>query len=285
MEHADYKAWQLKFEQIRSNKVFESVVIAIIIFSALVIGAKTYEETTRFSTVIDILDYAVTLFFVVEIVIRMAAERRLRDFFKNGWNIFDFVIVVASLIPVGGSESVLLARLLRVFRVLRLVSMVPELRVLMNAFLKALPRMGYVAMFMFIIFYIYGAVGSFIFRDVNPFYWENVSVAMLTLFRVATFESWTQIMYETMEVYPMSWLYYLSFIFLSAFIFLNMMIGIVLEVMQKESTAAELEAGEGEVSDIKWLREHVSDLQAEVKETNEQLRKLVNTRAGVSQPD
>lgn len=285
MEHADYKAWQLKFEQIRSNKVFESVVIAIIIFSALVIGAKTYEETTRFSTVIDILDYAVTLFFVVEIVIRMAAERRLRDFFKNGWNIFDFVIVVASLIPVGGSESVLLARLLRVFRVLRLVSMVPELRVLMNAFLKALPRMGYVAMFMFIIFYIYGAVGSFIFRDVNPFYWENVSVAMLTLFRVATFESWTQIMYETMEVYPMSWLYYLSFIFLSAFIFLNMMIGIVLEVMQKESTAAELEAGEGEASDIKWLREHVADLQTEVKETNAQLRRLVESSSGSSHRD
>lgn len=264
MENAKYSNWQASFVRLRSNKIFELVVVAIIIFSALVVGAKTYEETTRFTRIMDYLDWAVTVFFVVEIAIRMLAERRFLNFFKSGWNVFDFVIVVASLIPVDGGQSVLLARLLRVFRVLRLVSIVPELRMLMNAFLKALPRMGYVALFMFIIFYIYGAIGSFIFRDINPFYWENITVAMLTLFRVATFESWTSIMYETMEVYPWSWLFYVSFIFLSAFIFLNMMIGVVLEVMQKESAAQSLETGEGEAADIHWLREHVADLQSQI---------------------
>lgn len=264
MENANYSNWQASFVRLRSNKIFELVVVAIIIFSALVVGAKTYEETTRFTRIMDYLDWAVTIFFVVEIAIRMLAERRFLNFFKSGWNVFDFVIVVASLIPVDGGQSILLARLLRVFRVLRLVSIVPELRMLMNAFLKALPRMGYVALFMFIIFYIYGAVGSFIFRDINPFYWENITVAMLTLFRVATFESWTSIMYETMEVYPWSWLFYVSFIFLSAFIFLNMMIGVVLEVMQKESAAHSLETGEGEAADIHWLREHVADLQTQI---------------------
>ncbi|RUO35843.1 ion transporter [Aliidiomarina sanyensis] len=257
MEQAEYRAWQVKFERIRSNKVFETIVIAIIIFSALVIGAKTYEETTRFSQIMDWLDYAVTIFFVIEIAIRMAAEPRLKNFFKSGWNLFDFIIVVASLIPLDSAESVLLARLLRVFRVLRLVSIVPELRVLLSAFLKALPKMAYVALFMFIIFYIYGAAGSLIFREINPFYWENVAVAMLTLFRIATFESWTSIMYETMEVYPWSWMYYVSFIFFSAFIFLNMMIGIVLDVMQKESTAFDLEQGVGEAADIQHLRDEV----------------------------
>jgi voltage-gated sodium channel len=264
MDRSDYKSWQAAFERLRSNKVFELVVVVIIVFSALVVGAKTYEETTRFIRIMDVLDWTVTIFFVVEIAIRMLAERRFVNFFKSGWNIFDLVIVVASLIPVDGGQSILLSRLLRVFRVLRLVSIVPELRMLMNAFLKALPRMGYVALFMFIIFYIYGAVGSFIFRDINPFYWENITTAMLTLFRVATFESWTSIMYETMEVHAWSWLYYISFIFLSAFIFLNMMIGIVLEVMQKESAALSLESGEGEAADIHWLREHVAELQEQI---------------------
>lgn len=269
MDRADYRNWQTRFESLRSNKVFELVVVAIIIFSALVVGAKTYEETTRFTRIMDVLDWAVTVFFVIEIAIRMLAEKRYRDFFKSGWNIFDFIIVVASLIPVDGGQSVLLARLLRVFRVLRLVSIVPELRMLMNAFLKALPRMGYVALFMFIIFYIYGAVGSFIFRDINPFYWENITIAMLTLFRIATFESWTSIMYETMEVYPLSWLYYVSFIFLSAFIFLNMMIGIVLETMQKESAAQELEDGEGEASDIQWMREQMTVMQQQINDMHQ----------------
>ncbi|MCC5879551.1 MAG: ion transporter [Idiomarina sp.] len=257
--------WQQGFLKLRSNKIFETVVIAIIVLSALMVGAKTYEETSRFTPILNLLDWAVTIFFLVEILIRLMAERRFRDFFKSGWNIFDFIIVVASLIPVENSETVLIARLLRVFRVMRLVSMVPELRMLMNALLKALPRMGYVALFMFIIFYIYGAVGSFLFHDINPFYWDNIAISVLTLFRIATFESWTQIMYETMEVHPWSWIYYVSFIFLSAFIFLNMMIGIVLETMQKESAAHELEQGEGEAADIKALRQGVDDVQAQLR--------------------
>ncbi|MGX5915246.1 ion transporter [Aliidiomarina sp. Khilg15.8] len=264
MQRQDLKRWQAQFMRLRSNKIFETAVIIIIVLSALMVGAKTYDETSRFSPWLTILDYAVTGFFLIEISIRLLAERRLRDFFKSGWNVFDFVIVVASLLPIQSSDTVLIARLLRVFRVLRLVSMVPELRMLMDALLKALPRMAYVALFMFIIFYIYGAVGSFLFQDINPFYWENISIAMLTLFRIATFESWTAIMYETMEVYPLSWIYYVSFIFLSAFIFLNMMIGVVLEVMQKESAAFEVETGKGEAADIQYLRQHVGEMQQQM---------------------
>ena len=264
MTSASFADWQERFQRIRSNRVFEAVVVTIIIFSALVIGAKTYEETTRFNRIMNALDWAVTLFFLVEITIRMLAERRFLNFFKSGWNIFDFIIVVVSLIPISGGQSVLLARLLRVFRVLRLISIVPELRMLMNAFLKALPRMAFVALFMFIIFYIYGAIGSLLFREINPFYWENITVAMLTLFRVATFESWTAIMYETMAVHSWSWMYYLSFIFLTAFIFLNMMIGIVLEVMQKERAELSLERGEGEAADIQCLRKSVAALEQQI---------------------
>ncbi|MCC5856066.1 MAG: ion transporter [Idiomarina sp.] len=280
MERSDLYQWQHWFISLRSNRIFETVVIAIIVFSALMVGAKTYEETTRFTQVMNVLDWAVTVFFVTEIIIRMMAERRIRDFFRSGWNVFDFVIVVASLIPVESSETVLLARLLRVFRVLRLVSMVPELRMLMNAFLKALPRMAYVALFMFIIFYIYGAVGSFIFREVNPFYWENIATAMLTLFRIATFESWTSIMYETMEVYPLSWIYYVSFIFFSAFIFLNMMIGIVLEVMQKESAAYDAEHDQGEAGDLKWIRAHMERMEHELADTKRLVQQQVREQDG-----
>ena len=90
------------------------------------------------------------------------------------------------------------------------------------------------SLLMFIIFYIYGAAGSIFFSEINPVLWGNISIAMLTLFRVATFEDWTDVMYETMEVYPLSWIFYLSFIFLVAFIFLNMMIGIVIQTLQSE---------------------------------------------------
>jgi voltage-gated sodium channel len=260
-----FSVWQARFETLRSNKIFETVVIAIIVVSALMIGAKTYDEASRFERWLVYLDVAVTVFFLVELLIRMAAERNLISFFKKGWNIFDFLIVTASLIPMDDSEMVLLARLLRIFRVLRLVSMIPELRLLLVALVKSIPRMGYVALLMFIIFYIYAAVGSFIFHSVDEQLWGNIALAMLTLFQVATFESWaTAVLYPTMEHFPYAWIYFLTFIFLNAFIFLNMMIGIVLDVMQKESALIDLESGEGEAAEMQGLRSDVKALREQL---------------------
>ena len=240
--------FQNRLKKIDSSPVFQWSVIAVIIISALLIGAKTHNLSESVVQLLGVLDNAITIFFLIEIIIRFLATPNKKQFFKSGWNIFDTIIVIGSLIPAGGS-GVLLARLLRVFRVLRLVSMVPELRLLINALIKAIPRMGYIALLMFVIFYIYAAIGSIIFHQINEVLWGDVSISMLTLFRVATFEDWTDVMYETMAVHPMSWLYYLSFIFLTAFIFLNMMVGTVLEVMGQEHenfrAEAHGETGEG----------------------------------------
>ncbi len=235
---------QARFLRLRQNQMFELFVISVIVLSALVIGAKTYAMPSAVLQAFVVLDTAITVFFLVEILVRMVAEGNLRRFFRQGWNVFDFVIVVASLIPVEDSEAALLGRLLRIFRVLRLVSVIPELRVLLNAFLQAIPRMGYVALLMFLVFYIYGAIGSMLFHAINPDLWSNITVSMLTLFRVATFEDWTDVMYETMAVYPLSWVFYLTFIFIVAFVFLNMMIGIVLETLQREHESAKDPAAE-----------------------------------------
>ncbi|MGO1534977.1 MAG: ion transporter [Halomonas sp.] len=260
-----FNTWQARFEKLRSNKFFEAAVIAIIVISALVIGAKTYDETSQLEQWLLYLDVAVTIFFLIEILIRMAAERTLLSFFKKGWNIFDFLIVTASLIPMDDSEMVLLARLLRIFRVLRLVSMIPELQMLLSALVKSVPRMGYVVLLMFIIFYIYAAIGSFLFHNVDEGLWGNISLAMLTLFQVATFESWaTAVLYPAMDVYPYAWVYFLTFIFLNAFIFLNMMIGIVLDVMQKESAQMALDNGEGEEAELQSLRNDVRGLKVQL---------------------
>lgn len=236
-----WNEFQQRFQQIRDNKIFEIFVITVIIFSSLMIGIRTYELNPAFEMVLIALDYGVTIFFVIEIAIRMAAEDRLRDFFKKGWNVFDFVIVVVSLIPLDDSQYALIARMLRLFRVMRLISFIPELRVLVSALITALPRMGYVALLMFIIFYLYAVIGNLMFSHINPTLWGDLGISLLTLFRVATFEDWTDVMYETMAVYSLSWIYYISFIFFSAFVFLNMMIGIVVDVLDEEHKKMEAE--------------------------------------------
>jgi voltage-gated sodium channel len=261
---------QSRLKKVDTSPIFQWSIIAVIIISALLIGAKTHDLPMQVVKVLAFLDSAITVFFVIELTIRFMAFPNKKEFFKSGWNIFDTLIVIGSLIPTGGS-GVLLARLLRVFRVLRLVSMVPELRLLINALIKAIPRMGYIALLMFVIFYIYAAIGSMFFHTINEVLWGDVSISMLTLFRVATFEDWTDVMYETMAVHPLSWIYYLSFIFLTAFIFLNMMVGTILEVMSEEhenfraeqhgetgeggepASRAQIEKLESELAEIKSL--------------------------------
>ncbi|MCK7458402.1 ion transporter [Idiomarina aminovorans] len=251
--------------RLKSNKTFEALVVAVIIISALEIGAKTYELPAFANSLTLGLDLFITLFFVVEITIRFIAEDNKKAFFKDGWNVFDTLVVVMSLIPINDSELALLARLVRIFRVLRMISIIPELRTLINSLLKALPQMGYVVLLMFIIFYIYAAVGSYLFADINPFLWDNIATSMLTLFRVMTFEDWTDIQYETMEVYGWSWIYYMTFIFLTAFAFLNMVIGIVINVMDKEGRKVELSEKQAD-QELIGQEPSITDLQQEIRE-------------------
>jgi voltage-gated sodium channel len=229
-----YENIKTSLNNLKENKIFELAVVAVIIISALEIGAKTFELPDRAISITGILDIFITIFFLFEITIRFIAEEDKKTFFTKGWNIFDTLVVAISLIPINDSEMALLARLVRIFRVLRMVSVVPELRVLINSLIKALPQLGYVVLLMFIIFYIYAAFGSYVFKDINPKLWGDIAISMLTLFRIMTFEDWTDIQYETMEVYPYSWIFYLTFIFFTAFAFLNMVIGIVVNVMEEE---------------------------------------------------
>ncbi|MES9858550.1 MAG: ion transporter [Sedimenticola sp.] len=278
-------ALQRRVISLRNNRLFEFIVIGVIIFSSLVIGAKTYPIDPWALSLLGVLDFLVTLFFLFEIIVRMVAEKRLKSFFTKAWNLFDFVIVAASLMPVDESEMALLGRLLRIFRVLRLVSVIPELRVMLNAFVKAIPRMGYVSLLMFIIFYIYAAIGSIFFSSINEVLWGNISISMLTLFRVATFEDWTDVMYETMDLYPLSWVFYLSFIFIVAFVFLNMMIGIVLEVLQKEHETFDREQGEGEAGEVHWIREHSEAMEVRLERMEEMLVALSEPSVGPSREE
>lgn len=260
---------QQKLLRLKNNRAFELFVVAVIIISALEIGAKTYELPHFAYSITSVLDIFITLFFLFEITIRFIAEPVKKDFFKSGWNVFDTLVVIVSLIPIQDSEMALLARLVRVFRVLRMVSIIPELRLLINSLLKALPQLGYVVLLLFIIFYIYAAIGSFLFKDINPFLWGNIAVSMLTLFRVMTFEDWTDIQYETMEVYPMSWMFYMSFIFFTTFAFLNMVIGIVVNVMEEEHKAEAMKhSPEPSMSDLQKEIHELKQMVSELRETS-----------------
>ncbi|MGJ8648599.1 MAG: ion transporter [Marinomonas colpomeniae] len=262
-------------KRIESSVWFQGFIISIIIVAALTVGAKTYSLPYGVELGINYLDNFITVFFLVELSLRFIACDDKRRFLKDPWNLFDSVIVIGSLIPISDTDMILVARLLRVFRVLRLVSVIPDLRYLINALLKAIPKMGYIALLMFIIFYLFAAVGSIFFNEVNETLWGDIAISMLTLFRVATFEDWTDVMYETMEVYPMSWIFYIIFIFLTAFVFLNMMVGVVLDVMTRETAEKEQE---NQDNHHHALVAQISELQAQVARLSDKIDSEQSTK-------
>lgn len=254
-----------RMTKIRHNKLFEAFIIFVIMASAVMVGVKTYQLSPLLINTFLVLDWAITIIFLFELMIRFLATPNRWDFFKDGWNIFDTIIVTVSLIPLDNAEMALVARLIRVFRVLRMISIIPELRILMNSFFTALPRLGYVMALMFIIFYIYAAFGSLFFEKINPTLWGDIAISLLTLFRIMTFEGWTDILYETMAVYPWSWAYFITFIFLTTFAFLNMVIGIMVSVLEEE------QVNETKLDDRVVT---LGDLHTEIKDLHSEIHEL-----------
>ena len=228
-------SWLRSFAKLRFNPLFEALVVSIIIISALIAGFKTFPFSVQYEEVFKSLDYIITTIFLFELSIRFLSEKKAGDFFKNGWNIFDTAIVIVSLIPIDNADLVVVGRMLRIFRMMRVVSFIPELRVLVGALFRVIPKLMYILVLLFIFFYIYGTIGATFFSDINPELWGNVAVSMLTLFRIMTLEGWTDVMYETMDVYSSSWIYYVSFIVITAFVFLNLLIGVIVTVIEQES--------------------------------------------------
>ena len=219
------------FSNIKDNRLFQFSVVTIIILNAILIGATTYKLDPLFLEIIHFLDYVITIFFVIEILIRFIGEPIKSNFFKNGWNIFDTIIVTISLIPIPNNSSFLVLRLLRVFRVLRLISVIPELKQIIEAILQSIKRVFFVSLLLFIILYIYATMGAILFSEDEPSRWGDLGISLITLFQVLTLSSWETVMLPLQEIYWWSWIYFFSFIIICAITILNLVIAILVDVV------------------------------------------------------
>ena len=217
--------------KIKESRIFQFVVISIIILNAITIGVNTYDLSELTKKLINYLDYSITVFFVIEIIIRFIGEPNKKDFFKSGWNIFDSTIVLISLIPIPNNSSFLLLRLLRVFRVLRIISVIPELKKIIEALLNSVKRVFYVSLLLFIILYIYATIGSILFSEDIPERWSDLGVSMITLFQVLTLSSWEQVMLPLQDIYWWAWIYFFSFIIICGITMLNLLIAVLVDVV------------------------------------------------------
>lgn len=201
-------------------------------------------------------DAIILLIFLVEIIIKVLAEgNRPLNYFKEGWNVFDFLIVAICFIPVESMEFAPVLRLFRIMRVLRLFSALPKLQLLVTALIRSLPSMVYIVVMMSILFYVYSAVGTVLFRKNDPIRFGSLEVTGVTLLTIVTLEDWPDVMYTqyygsdyygynssdmlivmnkhklTREHRPQpiaAVAYFGSFILIGAMVFINLFVGVIL---------------------------------------------------------
>jgi voltage-gated sodium channel len=221
------------------SAAFATLVLGVIIANAVVLGLQTYPGIVReHGDTLDFLNDAFLAFFVVELLLRIASHgRRPHDFFRSGWNVFDFTVIAIAFVP-GVRESSTLLRLARLARVVRVVRLLPDLRVLLNGVFRSLPPLGSMTILVALILFVYGMFGWTLFGEDDPQNWGTIGDAMLTCFVMLTLENFPVYMERGMEIHPWSWIYFVSFIMIAAFIVINVLIGIVLNSMEE---ARELE--------------------------------------------
>ena len=217
-----------------ASPTFTAVIVSVILVNAVVLGLHTYESVDeRWGRLLDVLNALCFAVFVVELGIRIAAYwPRPRAFFRDGWNVFDFVVIASAFIP-GVRENATLLRLVRLLRIVRLVRLLPDFRVLLLGVWRSVPPLASIAAVTLMMLFVYGMAGWIFFGDELPEHWGNIGRAMLTLFVMLTLENFPVYMEEAMEVEPWAWVYFVSFVLFAAFIVLNVLIGIVLNSMEE----------------------------------------------------
>ena len=221
-------------QRLVDSAAFNSVIIAVILANAVVLGLQTYPGIVdSYGGALDLLNALCLGVFVVELTLRIASYgRRPQDFFKSGWNVFDFVVITAAFIP-GVRDSSTLLRLVRLARVVRIVRLLPDVRVLITGVFRSLPPLLSMAALTTVILFAYGMVGWLLFADELPEEWGTIGDAMLTMFILLTLENFPFYMERGMNVHPWSWVFFVSFVLVAAFIVLNVLIGIVLNSMEE----------------------------------------------------
>jgi voltage-gated sodium channel len=220
--------------RIANSGRFQGFIVGVILANAIVLGLQTYDAIEREAG--DLLVTLDTVFlgvFVVELLIRIVAYGpRYRDFFREGWNVFDFVVIGAAFLP-GLRENATLLRLIRLLRVVRVVSVLPDLRVLVRGMVRSLLPIGTMAIVGILLLYVYGMVGWILFHEELPGEWGTIGDSMLTLFVVMTLENFPQYMEEATRVHPQAWIFFVSFVLLASFLVINVLIAIIINSIEE----------------------------------------------------
>lgn len=259
--------------RIADSDAFNAAILGVILANAVVLGVETYDSVQGSAReVLETLNGVFLGIFVAELTIRFLAVRaNPRRFFRNGWNVFDFVVVAGAFAP-GLRENATLLRIVRLLRVVRVFRLLPDLRVFVVAVARSLPAVGTLALMTLVVVFLYGMVGWVMFEEDDPGNFGNIGEAMLTMFVGLSLENLPDNIERGRDITGWTVPFYVSFALLAAFLLFNLFIGIVINSLE-EARAIELARMQAEDDDPhdRVLAERMRDLRRVVDELEQEI--------------
>ena len=262
-----------KLKSFVEGKAFQGTILAVIIINSVILGLQTSPAVmASIGDVLNVADNICLGIFIIEMLLKMAAYKFV-GYFKSGWNWFDFIIIITSVLS--GLVVLSSLRILRVFRVFRslkglrgfkMVSSLRPLQIIIAAIGRSLPGISWTALLLAIIYYIFSIIGVTQFGEAFPDWFGTIPRAMYTLFQVMTLESWSMgISRPVMEEFTYAWAYFVPFVLISSFVMMNVVVGIVVNAIS-------------EVAEMNKKEDHeengTADIKAEIDAVKEHLAKL-----------
>ena len=280
----DARAMAERCKRIAESTRFQAFIFAVILLNAVALGLQTYDGIDEdIGPVLHIINDVCVGIFVVELAIRITAYgSRPQDFFRDGWNVFDFIVITAAFVP-GVRESTTLLRLARLLRVVRIVTVLPEFRIIVRGMARSLPPIGSLALLALLLMYVYGMVGWILFHEGDPENWGNLGDAMLSLFVMMTLENWPNYLEAAQEIHSWSWIYFVTYIVLASFRLFNVLIAVVLTSM--EAARAEDERLARRIQrELRDEREELVEAMRSLRSAVDELEERIERRGGPEQP-
>ncbi|MEU8184308.1 ion transporter [Micromonospora sp. NPDC049044] len=274
--------WVARCARLSRSRPFEIAIVVVILANGIVLGLETYDDLSPAGAALHWLEVCFRVVFVVEIGIRLAAYgTRPQDFFRHGWNVFDFVVIAAIFIPSLHGDPALL-RVVRVARMVRLVRFSPGLRTIVSALWRSLPGVtGFLALAV-VTLYVYGMAGWLIFGNRYPAEYGDIGRSLLTLFVLLSLETLPDLIEQGMAISPWTLLYYVSYVVITVNLLLNILIAVIVNSMEEarrlemtERLAPDYdEDGDGVPDEVDRiaLTQRLDDLRAVIAELERELR-------------
>ncbi len=288
-------------KRITTSAGFGRFIILLIVLSGIFAGAETYpqcSEGTFWGSVLQWAQNLILLVFLVEIVMKViACGNRPWSFFLEPWNVFDCIILSVCLLPLN-LHSAAVVRMARILRALRMITVLPRLRLLVSALLKSIPSLGYIGVLLGLHFYIYSVIGTVTFGTNDPIRFGSLHQTASTLFQVLTLEGWndvrdTQVLGSDVA-YDDAWktlaegrrishaqpvastIYFISFILLGTMIMLNLFTGVIISSMEEAQEEAKSGGRKEQLHERGFLTLHdeLSLVSSQLQQITQQMSKL-----------